>query len=185
MKIVAIVGSPRLSGNTSYLTDQALGEAKRLGVETSKIVLAQHKIDMCQGHDRCQELVSCPQEDDMRWIVQELYEADGIILASPVYFHNVTAQMKAFIDRNKFYRRHQWRLKANHAGIIVVAGSVGVEETANVLTLFITMISNIPAERIRQVHGFANTASDIRSNAAAIEQARRLGKDLAEELLIR
>ena len=184
MKIVAIVGSSRMNGNTNYLVDQALEEAKRLGVETTKVVLAQYRINPCQGHDECQAFASCPQEDDMELIGRRLYDADGIILASPVYFYNVTAQIKAFIDRTRFYRRHNWRMQATCAGIIVVAGSgAGIEDTTNALIRFMTLSSNIAADKVIQVHGIARTAGEIKSNTAIVEQAGKLGKNLAEALL--
>ena len=185
MNIVAIVGSPRVNGNTSYLTDQALEEARRLGVETEKIVLTQYQINPCQGHDECRNFASCLQEDDTELIVRKLYEADGIILASPVYYYNITAQLKAFIDRNRFYRRHNWRLKARSAGIIVVATTAGVEDATNALINFIRLSSNIAPEKVIQVYGFAETAGEIRSNTTIVEQAHKLGRNIAEELLER
>ena len=183
MKIVAIVGSHRMNGNTSYLTDQALEGAKQLGIETTKITLAQYKINPCQGHDECQDLAFCPQEDDTKWIVQKLYEADGIILASPVYSQYITAQLKTFIERCRFYTRHNKKIEARCAGIIVVATSSGIKEASNALIRFITRASNIPAEKIVQAHGFARTAGEIRNNAPAMAEASKLGTSMAEDLL--
>ncbi len=183
MKIVAIVGSPRVNGNTNYLTDQALEGAKQLGIETTKIVLAQYKINPCQGHDECQNLAFCPQEDDTKWIAQKLCEADGIILASPVYSQYITAQLKTFIERSRFYTRHNRKMEARCAGIIVVAGSSGIEEASNALIRFITRVSNIPADKIGQVRGFARTTGEIKNNAPAVEQASKLGMSMAKDLL--
>ena len=185
MKIVALVGSPRANGNTSYLTDQALVEASKLGIETEKIVLTQYQVSPCQGHDECQDFASCPQKDDTESIVQKLYEADGVIFASPVYFLNVTAQLKAFIDRNRFYRRHNWRIRAKCVGTIVVAGSSGVEDATGALVRFVKASSNIPAEQVLRVYGLARTQWEIKGNAAVVEEARRLGRRMAEELLAR
>ncbi len=183
MKIVAVVGSPRMNGNTSYLTDQALAEARKLDAETEKVMLTQYHINPCQGHDDCGDLASCPQKDDTEFIVRKLYDADGIILSSPVYYYNVTAQLKAFIDRNRFYRRHGWKMKAKGVGIIVIAGGGGIEDTNNALMNFITLSSNIVAEKVLKAHGFARTQGEIKSNTAIVELARTLGKNLAEELL--
>jgi len=112
-------------------------------------------------------------------------DAAGIILASPVYYYNITAQLKAFIDRNRFYRRHNWRLKARSAGIIVVATTAGVEDATNALINFIRLSSNIAPEKIIQVYGFAETAGEIKSNTTIVEQACRLGRNITEELLER
>ena len=185
MKIAALLGSPRANGNTSYLTDQALAEASKLGIETEKIVLAQYQISPCQGHDECQDFASCPQKDDTESVVQKLYEADGVILASPVYFGNVTAQLKAFIDRTHFYYYHDWRMRARCAGTIVVATGSGIEDTTKTLVRFITRRTSIAAEKIVQVHGFARRAGQIRDNMPVIEGACRLGMRMAKELLAR
>ena len=106
MKILAIVGSPRPKGNSNYLVDQALEEASKLAVDTEKIVLSQYEVNPCLGHDDCASFESCLQKDDAGWIFDRFREADGVILATPVYYYNVSAQMKAFIDRNYFLYTH-------------------------------------------------------------------------------
>ena len=70
MKIMAIVGSPRLDGNTNYLVDQALAEAEKLGAETEKIVISQYRVSPCLGHDNCASRESCTQKDDAGWIIE-------------------------------------------------------------------------------------------------------------------
>ncbi len=183
MKIVAIVGSPRVNGNTSNLTDLALREAKRLDIETEKVMLPLYQINPCKAHSDCRDLDSCHLEDDMASVLSRVYEADGIILASPVYFYNVTAQMKAFIDRNVFPYRHGQRMKAKCAGIIVIAGGAGVEETSDSLARYIKVVTSITEDRIFRVHGFAGAEGAVKDNAEIIESARSLGNNLAEVLL--
>ncbi len=183
MNIVAIVGSPRVHGNTNYLTDQVLEEAGKLGLETTKFDLTQYQINPCQGHDDCQTFDSCPQRDDAELVLQALYEADGVILASPVYFFNVTAQLKALMDRSRFYRRHKQKMRAKCIGIITVAQGGGSEATATTLLDYIKLTATVPTERVLQVHALAKTEGEIASNTSAIEQARRLGRSIAEELL--
>lgn len=182
MKIVAITGSPRLEGNTAYLTDQALEAAGRAGADTLKIDLVRYRVNPCQGHDECNNFTACPQADDAGFIMSELYAADGVILASPVYYYTVSAQLKALIDRNSFYRRHKWRMKAQCAGIIVVAQRAGTEDTANTLKHFLALSSRIPAEAVEVVSGYAFKAGEIKSNHEVVEQARRLGSNMARRL---
>ena len=76
-------------------------------------------------------------------------------------------------------------MEARCAGVIVVAGAAGVEATANALIRFITATSKIAAEKIVQVHGFARTAGEIEGNTTILEQAGKLGRNMAEELLKR
>ena len=86
MKVVAIGGSPRLQGHTNYLIDQALNELASRGIETEKIVLNEYKIGPCQAHLNCASFSECQQKDDGSWILEKFRQADGVIIASPVYF---------------------------------------------------------------------------------------------------
>lgn len=183
MKIVAVNGSPRVHGNTNYLIDEALKEAGKAGIETEKIMVSEYKINGCQGHDRCKFFEVCPVKDDTAAIYEKIYEADGIILGSPVYSLDITAQLKALIDRSRIYRRHGRMMKARCAGLIIVAGRRGIEETANVMVNFIVISSKVPADKVMQVSGFAGAEGEVKGNTAFVEEARALGRSMAEELL--
>ncbi|MFC2067787.1 flavodoxin family protein [Chloroflexota bacterium] len=122
MKILAIVGSPRLKGNTNYLVDKALEEAVKLGAQAEKIILRKYNVNPCLGDDDCASFDSCLQKDDTGWILNKFCEADGVILATPVYYCNVSAQMKTFIDRNYYLYKHNLKSRAKVVGLIIVAG---------------------------------------------------------------
>lgn len=113
MKVVAIVGSPHAQGNTSYLTDVALQELSVKGIDTEKFVLGQYTIGPCLAHEGCSTFTICKVKDDTPGIIEKFNQADGVILASPVYFWDVTAQMKTFIDRNFFNPPTRARRKLN------------------------------------------------------------------------
>jgi multimeric flavodoxin WrbA len=78
MYILAIVGSPRLDGNTSYLVDQALDEATKLGARSEKIIISQHRLSPCLAHINCRGFDSCAQQDDGTWILDKFCEADSV-----------------------------------------------------------------------------------------------------------
>ncbi len=99
MKVLAISASPRLGGNSDTLCDQFLEGAKEAGHETAKINLGKKKISPCLGCYACGKSGVCVQKDDMAEMLNKLIEADVIILATPVYFYCMDAQMKMFIDR--------------------------------------------------------------------------------------
>ena len=181
MKILAIVGSPRLKGNTNYLVDQALEEASKLAVDTEKIVLGQYEVNPCLGHDDCASFKSCLQKDDAGWILDRFREADGVILATPVYYYNVSAQMKAFIDRNYFLHRHDQRYKLRAVGIIVVADEIGIEDTLHTLRQFTNEL-DAKEDRIFVVSGYATKLGDAKKNLPLMEEARNLGRQMAESL---
>jgi multimeric flavodoxin WrbA len=182
LKILAIVGSPRQKGNTNFLVDQALDEAARLDVETEKIVLSQYEINPCLGHDNCASRAACTQKDDAGWIIDKFYEADGVILASPVYYLNVTAQMKAFIDRNYFPYKKNMRAKARAVGIIVVAEQMGIEDTLYTLHQFVDWIFYVGKSRRFVVSGYANKQGEARENHQLVAEARKLGQEMVASL---
>ncbi len=181
MKILAIVGSPRLKGNTNYLVDQALEEASKLAVDTEKIILGQYEVNPCLGHDDCASFKSCLQKDDAGWILDRFREADGVILATPVYYYNVSAQMKAFIDRNYFLYMHDQKYKLRAVGIIVVADEIGIEDTLHTLKQFINEL-DAKEDRIFVVSGYATKLGDAKKNLPLMEEARNLGRQMAESL---
>ena len=182
MKVIAIMGSPRLTGNTNYLVDQALGEVATRGFETEKIALVQHRVNPCLGHEDCASFSACKQSDDAPWILEKFSSAEGVILGSPVYYYNVTAQMKAFIDRNYFLYTHERLLRAFCAGLIVISGGGGTEHTVGALRRFLKLSADIPDDRIITLTGHANKLGEVKSNLALVNKARELGRQIAEIL---
>ena len=181
MKLLAIVGSPRLKGNTNYLVDQALAEAAKLGIQTEKIILSQYQVNPCLGHDDCASFDSCLQKDDAVWILDRFRKADGVILATPVYYYNVSTQMKAFIDRNYFIYKHEQKYNIRAVGIIIVAEQIGIEDTLHTLKQF-TDEFNIKEDRIFIASGYANKLGEAERNLPLVEAARKLGWQIAESL---
>lgn len=179
---VIIVGSARLKGNTLRLVDEALAEAVKLGAHTEKITLSQYRVNPCFGHENCASFESCLHRDDMEWILKKFFDADGVILATPVYYFNVSAQMKAFIDRNYFLHKKDKRSGARVAGIIVVAGPEGIEDTLHTLNHFIDWSCNVNEDRRLVVTGYASRLGDARNNPSLMEEARQLGRQMVESL---
>ncbi len=104
MKIVALLGSPRLNGNSALLAGCFLETAKHLGAETQTFALNALNYRGCQACMSCKKNSElCILRDDLSEVLQAVREADVIVLASPVYFGDVTGQMKLFIDRTYCY----------------------------------------------------------------------------------
>lgn len=99
LKILAILGSPRRGGNTEILLEEAIGGARDQGASIEKVVLADLKISPCMEIYACKKKGICPIKDDMRGLYEKLDECPRVILASPIFFYNVSATAKAFIDR--------------------------------------------------------------------------------------
>ena len=182
LKLLAISGSPRVKGNTDYLVEQALEEAAKLGAQTEKLILSQYEVNPCLGHDNCASFDSCLQKDDTGWILDRFCEADGIILATPVYYYNVTAQMKAFIDRNYFLYKKDRRARARAVGIIVVAEMEGIKDTLYTLNQFVDWSFNVEDDKRFIIVGYANKLGEAENSLSLVEDARKLGRQMAKSL---
>lgn len=99
MKVLAVSASPRNGGNSDVLCDQFLKGAAEAGHQTEKIRLGSKDISPCAACYGCRKTKTCVRKDDMGEILQKMVEADIIVLATPVYFYSMSAQMKIFIDR--------------------------------------------------------------------------------------
>jgi len=99
MKILAIAGSPRRGGNTDTLLDQAILGAQSAGAEVERVVLSRLNVAPCIECNRCFETGRCAVQDDYQLLYDKTLEADGIMLAAPIFFMNLNAHTKAFVDR--------------------------------------------------------------------------------------
>ena len=104
MKIVAVLGSPRPQGNSSTLTQKFLDTAKELGAEVQVYLLNQMAFQGCQGCGACKtKSEACILEDDLAPVLEAVKGADVLVLASPVYFGDLSGQLKCFFDRTYSY----------------------------------------------------------------------------------
>ncbi|MGN0114684.1 MAG: flavodoxin family protein [Acutalibacteraceae bacterium] len=98
-KVLILSGSPRKSGNSDILCDEFTKGAVESGNEVEKIRVAEKNIAYCRACYACKESGVCAIKDDMAEIMQKMIDADIIVLASPVYFYSIDAQLKTLIDR--------------------------------------------------------------------------------------
>lgn len=97
--ILVLSGSPRKGGNSDILCDQFVMGAKESGNEVEKIFISNKKIGYCTGCYACEKTGKCAQKDDMAEILEKMIKADVIVMATPVYFYSLDAQVKTLIDR--------------------------------------------------------------------------------------
>ena len=105
MKVVAFNGSPRKEGNTYQSLQVVLEELKKEGIETEIVQVGGKIIHGCTACYKCFENKDkeCSiKDDDLNNYLKKMIESDGIIIGSPVYFSNVTSEVKAFMDRAGF-----------------------------------------------------------------------------------
>jgi len=100
MRALGICGSPRIGGNTEVLLDIVMGELRKLGVRAEKLRLCDYHVTLCTSCRYCLEHGHCCIDDDMtRVIIPRLTSSDIIVIASPVYFNDVSSYVKVFMDR--------------------------------------------------------------------------------------
>jgi multimeric flavodoxin WrbA len=104
MKIVTLLGSPRSHKNSATIAERFTETAGQSGAETRSFELNRLTYRGCQGCYACKkEFDHCVVKDDLSEVLTAVQEADLVVLASPVYYGDVTAQLKGFIDRSYSY----------------------------------------------------------------------------------
>ncbi len=124
MRLLAIYGSPRAGGNSDLLLSSFVEGAKRVGFSIKEVYVRDLKIMPCNGCGQCSQKEFCPLEDDMQWVYKEIEGADVLVVATPVYFYNVPAPLKALVDRSQLL----WHkgLRSEKPGYLLsVGGSKG------------------------------------------------------------
>ncbi|MHC4552971.1 MAG: flavodoxin family protein [Planctomycetota bacterium] len=138
MKVLAINGSPRKGGNTEIMIRKVFEPLEAAGIETELIQIGGKAVRGCIACGKCAEMQNgtCViTKDPVNDIIGKMVEADGIILGSPTYFTDVTAEMKALIDRAGFVSYTNGGLYKHKVGAAVVAvrrgGATHVFDTMN------------------------------------------------------
>ena len=122
MKVLGICGSPR-DGATEFLLKNALKDLESESIETRFITVRDKDISPCTHCNECVDTNGkCSIYDDMDEIYDALREADGIILASPIHFGSISAQLKAVIDRCQAMIMEDLDIFKNKVGISIVVG---------------------------------------------------------------
>ncbi len=99
MRIVGFMGSPRQKHNTAVLVGEVLQGAKEQGAEIQVYDLNELNIYGCQACMTCKSEDACALDDDMGRLYEEVLQADGVVIGSPVYMWQMSAQTKLFVDR--------------------------------------------------------------------------------------
>ncbi|MGN1340211.1 MAG: flavodoxin family protein [Oscillospiraceae bacterium] len=98
-KVLILSGSPRKGGNSDLLCDEFMRGVEESGNEVEKIRISEKNIGFCKACYACKKDGICAIKDDMAEILAKMHSAEVIVLASPVYFYSIDAQLKAVIDR--------------------------------------------------------------------------------------
>ncbi|GAB4284444.1 MAG: flavodoxin family protein [Candidatus Rifleibacteriota bacterium] len=182
MKVVAFNGSPKKDGNTAILLKTALEELKTQGIETELVHIGGQPLRGCIACGKCVELKNqkcvLPNDSINEWI-QKVIEADGIILGSPTYFADVSAEMKAFIDRVGMVGYGNGSIFRRKVGGAVVAvrrgGSIHVFDTMN---HFFQINQMIVVGSSYWNMGYGMTPGEVNQDEEGIQTMRNLGRNM-------
>ena len=183
MKVVAFNGSPRKNGNTHAMLQHVFAELGKEGVETELVQLGGQSVRGCSACMSCFERQDgrCAITDDIiNDCIAKMVEADGIILASPTYFADVTSELKALIDRAGLVTRASESLLRRKVGAAVVAvrrgGAVHVFDSINHFFLIGEMI--VPGSNYWNL-GIGLKPGDVEQDEEGVETMHQLGRNMA------
>lgn len=129
MNILIVSGSPRKGGDTDIMAETFREEVVKKGHQAELVSLSGKKIAPCLGCQYCfGHDGQCVQKDDMAQLLEKVDQADLLVLASPIYWFDVSAQLKCFIDR--LYARGKKGFHHNQAALLLDSGSPGVYDAA-------------------------------------------------------
>jgi multimeric flavodoxin WrbA len=111
LKVLGLAGSPRRGGNTDLLLAEVMKGAASKGAETRIVYLSELQIAPCRHCDSCLAGGACIIQDDMQTVYRDIEESDRIVLATPLHFMSVTAQMKLMMDRCQTFWARKYVLK--------------------------------------------------------------------------
>jgi len=181
LKVIAINGSARKDGNTAVLIHYVLRELEKEGIGTEMVQLAGNRIRGCTACMQCFEKRNrrCVIDDDIiNDCIRKMAGADGIILGSPVYFSDVTAEMKALIDRAGFVSMANGELFRRKVGAAAVAvRRTGAIHTADTLLHFLLgrdmILAGFPGI------GVGLNIGDVEQDAEGIDRMKAIGQNMA------
>jgi len=182
------MGSPRLGGNTDLLLDAVLNGAQSMGAEVEKVVIDRLSISPCREHYGCLEDGNCVIRDDMDALYPKLLEVDGIIVASPMFFYGITAQLKALVDRcqalwaRKHVLKQSWPGAGRKGAFIAVGATRGeplFDGSKATVKYFFKTIGVEYAEELL-IQG-VDQKGEIQKHPSALKDAFELGRRLARK----
>ncbi len=187
MKVIAFHGSPRVKGNSELLLNETIKAIEEEGHEVTLFRAAQMSISPCLNCGGCDDTGECVVQDDMDDVYQAIREGERFVLASPIFFFSLTAQIKALIDRCQAFWCEKYLLKKpipegpnGRRGLLLLVGGMkresGYKCSNTTATAFFRTISVQEHETL----SFAeiDAMGEIKKHPTALKDAYDAGKKL-------
>jgi multimeric flavodoxin WrbA len=182
-KVLAINGSPRINGNTTALINTVFEVLNQNNIETEMVQIGYRDLSGCKACYSCREFKNNAciyYHDEFNEVFAKCIEADGIILASPVYVGGMTAQLKAFIDRACLVNRgNDQPLKRKIGASIVAVRRNGALETFNAINNFFTISQIMIVSSSYWNQGIGRNPGEVMDDAEGIQTMKTLGENMA------
>ena len=181
MKVLGLCCSPRKDGNTEAFLNEALRGAMQEGADAELYTISGKHFELCDGCRTCAKTGVCHLKDDMPSLLEKVIEADAIIFGTPIYHYAMPAQMKLIMERMRPIRgitpnKTDNKLSNKVAGIIAVAGSLGLIQAVKDLYFFIITNYMLPGDFVA-VYALDKTDYEKRINGK--KAAFTLGRQMA------
>ncbi len=182
-KVIAINGSPRINGNTTMLINMVFEVLNRHNIETEMIQIGYRNLSGCKACYSCRQMKnnSCIfYDDEFNETFEKCVQADGILLASPVYVGGMTSQLKAFIDRACLVNgANDHPLKRKLGASIVAVRRNGALETFNSINNFFTISQIMVVSSSYWNQGIGRNPGEVLDDAEGIQTLKTLGENMA------
>ncbi len=194
MFVLGLQGSPRKNGNSSVLLAVFMEEAARLGARTHVVDVADMAIQPCCQCQACERQGFCPLPDDMRnGVYPLLWQADLIVMATPVFFYSVPAQLKALIDRAQVLWTRKYGLRLEdpgrkwRSGFVLAVGATKGENLFQGLNLTAKYFFDAVGATYKGSLGYRRIehVGDVAAHATAFSDVRAKARDLMAPYLSR
>ena len=183
MKVIALNGSARKNGNTAILLNTVLEELQREGMETELIQMAGSALPGCRACYKCFKNKNrhCSVETDMlNEVIDKMLAAEGILLGSPTYFSDVSANMRAFIERCGFVARaNDYMFKRKVGAAVVAVRRAGAIPAFSGMNLFLHYMQMIMPGSSYWSMALGRDIGDVRKDEEGMQIMRDLGRNMA------
>lgn len=183
MNVIAINGSARKNGNTASLINEIFNVLQKQNINCEMIQLAGEQVNGCNACDKCYKLKdnTCFQKDDIvNHCIKKMIKADAIILGSPTYFSNVSAEMKALIDRaGRVGRANDNAFKHKIGAAVIAVRRAGGIHAFNSINHFFLIEEMIIPGSIYWNTGIGKEIGDVKSDKEGLQNMKNLGENIA------
>lgn len=176
MKILVLTGSPRRKGNSNYLADSFIKGAEEAGHNVVRFDSAFKKVNPCIACNKCHMAGSCIFDDDFKFVLDNLIDADAVVFVSPVYYFGITAQLKKVIDR--FYAADEKIHTPKKAVMLITLGAPDKRTEEAVLQHFNTMFNYLNWQNAGYIFAGGLNKIGAAENTNYPELAYELGRNI-------